>query len=541
VTNLARSPGVEYIVEDASFVTMGAEPEPAGAMLIRDGRIAAIGPAEAVRAAGPGAPVVRLGGATVIPGLIDAHCHVADVGYLAAAADCSQPSAPGIAAIQARLAEAAGRTPEGAWVTGGGYAEYKLRENRHPTRADLDQAVPGRPAVLYHTSLHACVLNTAALREAGFADGQPDPPGGAFGRDDEGRLDGVVYEAPMFALLEQNLRRDLTRMSGTAGAALIESAGRELASFGLTSAGDADLRRGTFAAFAEADAAGQLSQRIYGLIVHDQVGAVPQGRHSGRLATEAVKIWADGGMSSRTAAIYGTYPVPPYGSGILSFERDELTAMVRDFDARGFQVCVHAQGDRAIETVLDAYAAVLEPGSGNPRRHRIEHGGAMYPHLTERAAALRIVIASQPGFLSGLGDGFAAAFPDSCDELYAFASWQRAGLTVAGSSDAPVITADPRIGIRDAILRRTGDGRVLGPGERLTAREALALYTTQAAFACHREREIGSLEPGKLADFTVLDGNPLETEPERIPGIAVLATVLDGTPVYQSGILFPGG
>ena len=546
------------LVEDATFVTMAAEAGPPGAappgaglpsaMLIRDGRIAAIGPAEQVRAAAAGAEVVRLGGATVIPGLIDAHCHVTDVGYLAAAADCSQPSAPGIEAIQARLTDAARRTPEGAWVTGGGYAEYKLRENRHPTRADLDQAVPDRPAVLYHTSLHACVLNSAALREAGFADGQPDPPGGAFGRDHEGRLDGVVYEAPMFALFEQNLRRDMARMGGTTGAGLVQAAGQRLAAFGLTTACDADLRRDTFAAFAAADAAGQLSQRIYGLIVHDQVGAIPPGRHSGRLATEAVKIWADGGMSSRTAAIVGSYPVPPYGSGIMYFERAELTEMVRDFDARGFQVCVHAQGDRAIETVLDAYAAVLAPGLAaglaggavNPRRHRIEHGGAMYPQLTERAAALGIVVASQPGFLSGLGDGFAAAFPDRCDELYAFASWQRAGVTVAGSSDSPVITADPRIGIRDARLRRTGDGRVLGPGERLAAREALALYTTQAAFACHRESEIGTLEPGKLADFTVLDGNPLETEPERIPGLGVLATVLGGIPAYQSGSIFPG-
>jgi len=543
---------MDLLVEDATFVTMAEPAGPAEAMLVRDGRIAAIGPAEQVRAAADGAQVVvRLDGATVIPGLIDAHCHVTDVGYLAAAADCSQPSAPGIEAIKARLADAAGRTPDGSWVTGGGYAEYKLRENRHPTRADLDQAVPGRPAVLYHTSLHACVLNTAALREAGFADGQPDPPGGAFGRDREGRLDGVLYEAPMFALFARNLHRDLARMSDDTGSGLIGAAGRKLSSFGISSACDADLRRETFAAFAAADAAGHLRQRIYGLIVHDQADAVPPGRHSGRLATEAVKIWADGGMSSRTAAIHGSYPVPPYGSGILSFERDELTAMVRDFDARGFQVCIHAQGDRAIETVLDAYAAVLTaggetpsglwPSGGNPRRHRIEHGGAMYPYLTERAAALGIVIASQPGFLSGLGDGFAAAFPDRYDELYAFASWQRAGITVAGSSDSPVITADPRIGIRDARLRRTGDGRVLGPGERLSAREALALYTTQAAIACHREDEIGSLEPGKLADFTVLDGNPLEIEPERIPGLGVLATVLDGTPVYQSGDIIPGG
>ncbi|MBV9205665.1 MAG: amidohydrolase family protein, partial [Actinobacteria bacterium] len=181
---------MELVIEDAVFVTMAADAGPAEAMLIRDGRIAAVGPAETVRAAAPGAEVVRLGGATVVPGLIDAHCHVADVGYLAAAADCRQPSAPDIATIRARLREAADRTAAGSWVTGSGYAEYKLREGRHPTRADLDEAVPDRPAVLYHTSLHACVLNTAALREAGFADGQPDPPGGAFGRDSQGRLDG---------------------------------------------------------------------------------------------------------------------------------------------------------------------------------------------------------------------------------------------------------------------------------------------------------------------------------------------------------------
>ena len=207
---------MELVVEDGVFVTMAADAGPADGMLIRDGRIAAIGQAEAVRAAASGAEVVRLGGATVVPGLIDAHCHVADVGYLAAAADCSQPSAPDIATIRARLREAADRTPAGSWVTGSGYAEYKLREGRHPTRADLDQAVPGRPAVLYHTSLHACVLNTAALREARIADRQPDPPGGAFGRDPQGRLDQSAGRAgahpgdvPAEVLLEQREHRRL--------------------------------------------------------------------------------------------------------------------------------------------------------------------------------------------------------------------------------------------------------------------------------------------------------------------------------------------
>jgi len=535
---------MELIVSGAVIVTMAADAgSRAESLLVRDDRIVAVGSAEAVRAmAAPGAKVIRLDGATVVPGLIDAHCHVSDVGYLAAAADCGQPSAPDIPAIQARLREAAGRTPAGSWVSGAGYVEYKLREGRHPTRADLDQAVPGRPAVLYHTSLHACVLNSAALRAAGFSDGQPDPPGGALGRDEQGRLDGVVYERPMFALFERNLARDISAMGATQRARLAEQAGLRLAAFGLTAACDADTRRDTLTGFADADAAGVLRQRIYGLVVHDQVdwllAAGLRGRRSDRLAAQAVKIWADGGMSSRTAAIHGTYPVPPYGSGILSFERAELTAMVADFDARGFQVCIHAQGDRAIETTLDAYAAVLTAGQGNPRRHRIEHGGAMYPALAARAAALGIVLVSQPGFLSTLGDGFAVAFPDRCDQLYAFGSWLPDGITVAGSSDAPVITADPFLGIRDAMLRRTGAGRVLGSGERLTAAQALGLYTRAAAFAMHREDEIGSLEPGKLADFVVLDKNPLEVDPEQITAINVLATICGGTLTYQSSSIW---
>ena len=564
---------MELLIEDAVVVTMTPGGGTAGAMLVRDGRIAAVGdPAQVRAAASPGAAVTRLDGATVIPGLIDAHCHVADIGYLAAGADCSQPSAPDIPAIQARLREAAGRTADGSWVTGSGYVEYRLREGRHPTRDDLDQALPDRPAVLYHTSLHACVLNSAALRAAGFADRQPDPPGGAFGRDREGRLDGVVFEGPMFALFERNLRDDISRMGAAGRALLMQRAGQHLAALGITAACDADMRRDTFTAFAGADQAGALAQRIYGLVVHDQVdwllGEGLQGRHSGRLATEAVKIWADGGMSSRTAAIHGSYPVPPHGSGILFFTRAELTAMVREFDSRGFQVAVHAQGDRAIETVLDAYTAVLAstglastglastglastgrpgspgaPGPGrNPRRHRIEHAGAMYPELTARAADLGIVIVSQPGFLSALGDGFAEAFPGRGGQLYAFGSWRGAGLTVAGSSDAPVISAAPLLGIRDAVTRRTAGGQVLGPGERLTARDALALYTTDAAAAMHREDEIGSLEPGKLADFVVLAGNPLSAAPERITDIPVLATVVDGTPTYQSGdVLVPCG
>jgi predicted amidohydrolase YtcJ len=529
---------VDVLLTDANIVTMAASAERARSMLVRDDRIAAVGPAERLSAAAPDVRVVRLDGAAVLPGLIDAHCHLCDVGYLASGADCSQPAAPDIPAILARLRAAAARTPAGSWVTGSGYVEYKLREGRHPTRADLDAAVPDRPAILFHTSLHACVLNTPALREAGLDDRQPDPPGGRFGRDREGRLDGVVYEGPTFTMLWGGLRRDMERMTAVQRAGLVARAGRHFAARGITAACDADTRRASLTAYAEADEQGVLGVRVAGLVVHDEadwlLGSGLRGRRSPRLAADSVKIWADGGMSSRTAAIHGSYPVPPYGSGIMYFSPDELTAMVADFDAHGLQVCVHAQGDRAIETVLDAYGVVLGSRSANPLRHRIEHAGSMFPPLAARAASLGIVVAAQPGMLSILGDGFAEAFGERADDLYAYASWRRAGIHVAGSSDAPVITADPLVGMRDAVLRRTGSGRVLGPGERLAVRDALAMYTTDAAFAMHRERDIGSLEPGKLADFVVVERSPLDTEPERIADIRVLATVVGGQPLFQA-------
>jgi predicted amidohydrolase YtcJ len=318
----------------------------------------------------------------------------------------------------------------------------------------------------------------------------------------------------------------------------VARAAQHFAALGITAACDADTRRDSLTAYAEADDQGVLCVRIGGLVVHDEVdwllGSGLRGRRSPRLAAESVKIWADGGMSSRTAAIHGSYPVPPYGSGIMYFSPGELTTMAAEFDARGLQVCIHAQGDRAIETVLDTYAAVLGGRSGNPLRHRIEHGGSMFAPLAPRAAALGIVVAAQPGMLSILGDGFAEALPERSDELYAYASWRRTGIRVAGSSDAPVITADPLVGIRDAVLRQTNGGRVLGPGERLAVRDALALYTTEAAFAMHRDQDIGSLEPGKLADFVILDRSPLDVEPERITDIRVLATVVGGQPTFEA-------
>ena len=251
---------MELVIEDAVVVTMSAGRRDGRGDAGKDGRIAEVGSAEAVRAAAaPGARVIGLDGATVIPGLIDAHCHVADVGYLATAADCSQPSAPDIPAIQARLREAAARTPEASWVTGGGYVEYKLREGRHPTRADLDQAVPHRPAVLYHTSLHACVLNSGRAGRSRVLRRAAGPCCRRARPRQRGPGSTAWCSRPRCSRSSSSelAPRTSARMDAAQRARLCS--GRErLAAIGLTAACDADMRRDTSLAYAEADANGPL-------------------------------------------------------------------------------------------------------------------------------------------------------------------------------------------------------------------------------------------------------------------------------------------
>jgi predicted amidohydrolase YtcJ len=533
----------DTLYRNATILTMDDARTTATGLWVRGDRVQAVGRAEDLRSmAGPNAAVVDLGGATVLPGLIDAHCHISVVAYLLSGCDVSQPGCPDIASIQRALREQAAKTPEGAWVTGGGFVEYKLAEKRYPTRWDLDEAVPDRPAIIYHTSYHGCVVNSKGLFEAGYGDDSPDPPGGLLLRNEEGVCNGVILEAPSFALLNRNLDAGFGLMTPAGRADAVARACAYYAALGVTSVMDAGISTSnmSFRAFRDAEVAGKLGVRVSAAINQASAGwlvdgGITSGFGSDRLQVSGVKVFSDGGMSSRTAAVEEPYPVPPFGTGILFHEKPELIEIIRRYNDAGLQVCVHAQGDRAIRTVLEAFEEVIGRGSGNPLRHRIEHGGCLYPDLLPLAAAVGIHVVSQPAFFSLLGDGFFEAFgDDSAQQLYAFASIRKAGLKVGGSSDSPVITAAALLGIRDAVARTTASGRSIGAGERLTVDDALSIYTRDAAWLIHAERDRGTLEAGKLADFVALAENPLEVEPDLIADIRVLRTVVGGETVFEA-------
>jgi predicted amidohydrolase YtcJ len=526
----------ETVYRDTEVVTGDASAPSASGLWVRGETIAGVGAADGlVAAASPDARIVSLGGATIVPGFIDAHCHLTMLAYLLTGADCSPAAAPTIEAILEAL-RAVGPGPEG-WVTGGGYAEYLVAEGRHPSLAELDAAVPDLPCAVFHLSLHLVVVNTAGLRALGLDDASPDPVHSWLGRDGAGQLDGRLYEAIALDLLNANIRRRLEVLDAAGRAAFVRRAGDHLASLGITTTTDAAAEAGAFLALRQAEEAGQLPVRVGVMFRRPEAdwlirAGMTTGFGSDRLRIGAIKLFCDGGMSSRTAAVDEPYRTPPGGTGLLWYEPDDLAAVVAECDGAGFQVAVHAQGERGIRTALAAFEQVVGPG--NPRRHRIEHGGCFAPELRRTAARLGIAVASQPAFLSALGDGYVDAFGEErADRLYPFASLLREGILVAGSSDAPVIGAAPLVGMRDARLRRTDGGRVLGADEVLTAEQALELYTRNAAVVTRAEATVGTLAPGKLADFVVLDRNPLTTAAEDLPDTAVRMTVVGGRVAHE--------
>ena len=532
---------MELLLHDATVLTLDGAGAVASSLLVRDGRVVATGGVEDLARRAPAARRVAMGGATVMPGLIDAHCHPTIIGYLSGSADCRPAAIADIGSMQRALQSVATRGPRDRWVTGWGYVEWRLAEGRHPTRHDLDAAVPDRPCVVFHASLHACVLNSAALADSGIADERGDPPDGHFGREPDGRPDGTVYEAPVFALLRSNMDRDLRAAGDDERMAMAGRMSEYFAGLGVTTCVDAFTRREGYELLLAAEARGLPLVRFGGLVDRFEMGWIRGGlkafQGTPRVRINGVKIFADGGMSSGTAAISGTYESGIGGSGIMLVEPDELSTLVQEFDGLGLQVAIHAQGDRAIAAVLDAFETVIGREGTNPRRHRIEHGGAFTGPLIVRASAMHVPVVSQPGFFSTLGDGFIASFgPARAQDLYPFRSMRRAGLVVAGSSDAPVIGASPWQGIRDAAQRRTRSGSVMGSGERLTVHEALEMYSKAAAFASHWETELGSLESGKWADLIVVDENPLDTSIEDLGDIRVLATMVAGEVVGPTSL-----
>ena len=524
----------DTVIRNANVITINPRQTPAAALAILNGRIVAVGTAADVsNLVGPGTEVLDLTGKTVLPGFIDAHIHVLNSGIRhVMAADCDLPS---IAAIQAALAERVASTPAGQWVQGFKFDDTKTAENRFLFREDLDAVSVHHPVMVAHRAGHIYYLNSAALRAAGFNNETTDPPGGRLGRNpDTGELNGVVYERAIepvrFGLIPPETP-EIRRQGLTTICRMLNRAG-------LTSVHDARVVQEELATYQEGRDAGDLSLRVYVLMYYPHFPALREaglktGFGDDLLRLGGIKMVADGAIAARTAYLSEPYIGSDCDHGILAMEPDEIEQNVMQMHEAGFQVCIHANGDVAIDMVTRAYEKAQKAFPRNDPRHRVEHCTLVNPEILNRMRALGTIATPFCTYVYHHGEKMPFYGEERLKWMFAQRSFLDYGVVSTGATDYPPGPFEPLLGIQSCVTRTDSRGNVWGANQKVSVEEALKLYTINGAYASFEEDLKGSLEPGKLADLVVLGADPTEVDPMTIKDIAVERTIVGGRTVYE--------
>lgn len=513
-------------------------PKPEALLVGDDGRIQAVGTSGDVEAAADRSTRrIDLAGRTLLPGFNDAHVHVWKLGLLLTVqVDARHALAPDMPTLVERFRQRAGSLPTGNWLAGRGYNEAQLPEGRHPTRADLDAASSDHPIALTRTCGHMIVANSKALALAGITADTPDPPGGVIVRDAEGKPTGLLQETAM-GLINAVMPPYSDAEMGDA----VRAAQQHQLRLGITSATDPLLTPDHLRVYRQLEAAGELIVRYNGLPIRRPDGGtetlpLPERYISDTLRIDTVKFFADGGLSGATAAISKPYKVTGE-TGVLRFDDDDLLNLMLEAHTNDFRIGTHAIGDVALDQVIGIYETLQQRDPRPQLRHRIEHLGLPDAEHLRRCAALNVIAVPQTVFLPALGASFRRYLPDEyLSRCYPVRAMLDAGLTVALSSDAPVVPDDnPLLGMKAASDRLDPFGAPIAPEQAISAEEALYSYTMGGAVASGDEANRGSLTPGKWADMVILSGDPLTTPPDSLLDVQVEQTYVGGRCVYGGG------
>lgn len=533
----------KVLLTGGRFFTLDpAQPE-VEALYVENGRIVAAGDREEMELQHGRVGVRRIDiqGSYAVPGLVDSHLHLAMFGKNLLLIDFSRVRSK--EEMLCLLRERVAKTPPGEWVLGANWDENRFLKAEIPSREELDAVAPRHPVFLTRVCHHVHLANSAAFRAAGVAEDFPNPPKGAFGRDASGRMNGLIYEEASRPFFDAQPRPTLGQRKE-----MVRRAVKYALSRGLTGAHTDDLRElgsvsDTLRIYRELVEEGN-PFRAHHLIYHPHLGEAEElGIRAGDgdewVTVGGVKIFSDGSLGGRTALLSRPYHDDLDRTGMAVHSREELLELVGNARRMGYPVAVHAIGDLAAERVIQTLEAM--PGEEREEPHlpdRLIHASVLRRDLIDRLKRRKLALDIQPSFV-------ASDFPWVMDRLgpallpfaYAFKTLLREGLVCAGGSDAPIEPMDPLLGIHAAITRRPpgGEGPADGyfPGERLTPMEALALYTKGSAFAAGEGKERGTLSVGKWADVTVFDRNLLEVDPEELPKVRVLLTLVNGRIGYE--------
>ena len=525
--------GASLVLVTASRIVTQAGPDVEAMVLFGD-RVLATGSVEEMSRLAPDAPRHDYAAATVVPGFNDAHQHLTMMAAQAAGLDLSAPQVDGPTALSAALSEHAASLPADGWVVATRYDHIRSSAGQRLTRAELDALLPDHPAIVVHIGAHWGVANSLALAAAGLDDNSVEPPGAELGMDAGGRLDGFVSEQALFDFVYPSLAdgKPVVPMPSVEELvpAILASAEKMLAA-GITSVCDAMVGPRELQLLQLARNQG-LPLRVNALLTFPHLPALSEvGLRDGFgdewLRIGGVKAFVDGAVAGRSCAVAEPFEGTD-DTGILTVTKEQLQELVNRATAARTRLAVHANGERAIEMVLDALEQVA--ASGAPMlRHRIEHCSIVTPSILERMKRLDVIAVPFGSYAHFHGDKLLQWYgADRLERMFAHRSMLEAGITVAGSSDYPCGPWEPLLGLQSCVTRRSVTGVEVGPSQRLSLREALELYTVGSAASSGEEGVKGRLAPGFLADFTVLDGDLMAVAPEEIGAVGVRETWVAG-------------
>ena len=528
----------------------------AQAIAVQGGRVLAVGTTREIeKLRGKHTRVIDLHGHFVMPGFNDAHLHLALGGLSHFKLDLAGTSSRN--ELLERVAAAARSAPAGEWVRGRGWDQTKWRDQQLPSRQELDAVTGDHPAFLVRIDGHLAVANSAALRAAGISRNTPDPPGGKIDRDAKSEPTGILREGSAMELVNGKIPPPTPSLRRRA----IELALAEAARAGVTSVQDSGVWE-DFLVYEELEQDGKLTARIYAWQPFDTPLAILQQHRAHHPATDPLlrfgmlKGYLDGTLGSRTAALLAPYADDPGSSGLLQYDSAKLNLMADERAAAGFQLGFHAIGDRAAELALDAFEEAERylrehdvPQQRQPRplpgaaadaqrdsRFRIEHDQVVTPSQIVRFRRLGVIASVQPShLLTDMGWAEARLGPERARHSYPWREFLSNGVLIALGTDYPVEPITPFRGIYAAVTRQNETGsQTYYPEQKLTIDETLAACTWAPAYAEFAENEKGTLEPGMLADFVVLDRDLTRVPPREILGTRVLRTVMGGNTVFES-------
>ena len=540
-----------HVYRNGTILTMDSGGSQAQALAVRGETILAVGSdAEIMALADPHTVVTDLRGRTMLPGFIDGHSHFVSAGLMAATQlDLSSPPVGGvnIAEIKGLIRAKAAETPKGEWILGFGYDDTGLEDKRHPLASDIDEVAPEHPVLLRHVSGHLSACNGLALAKANYTKDTPDPVGGVIRRDEHGNPNGVLEEPPA----REPVFRHIPAPTEADWMEGIKAACAAYTAKGVTTAQDGFTATGDWGALKRAHELGLLRNRVQILPGVSRMDINTFNTHvsgtqltaDGKISLGAAKLLADGSLQCYTGYLSNPYhkviydlPDGPMWRGYPMEPEQQFIEKVVGLHRQGWQLAIHGNGDDAIQMILNAYEEAQKRYPRADARHIVIHCQTVREDQLDRIKRLGVVPSFFVVHTYFWGDRHYEMFlgQDRAERISPLRSALKRGIPFSNHNDTFVTPIDPLLSVWSAVNRRTSGGRILGENQTIPVMDALRSVTSWAAYQACEERIKGSLEPGKLADFVILEANPLTVAKETIKDIRISATIVGDEVVYGS-------